>query len=137
MDAYRIEDCIEQATLTIGRGDYARIEDGRGTTVAVVYGSVWLTQENDVDDVHLQAGDSFRIKRNGRTVVSGFKPSMLVVTPFTPKSRPMRVAIATRGMDAPVELFSTGAPKRALANRLGRLWTSLFVPSACPTTAAL
>jgi hypothetical protein len=137
MDAYRIEDCIEQATITIGRGDYARIEDGRGATVTVAYGSVWLTQARDPEDVCLQAGDSFRIRRNGVTIASGSKPSMLVVTPFTPESRPMRVAVATRGMEAPVELFRTGTPKRPLADRLGRFWTSLFVPSACPTTAAL
>jgi hypothetical protein len=137
MDAYRIEDCIEQATITIGRDDYARIEDGRGATVTVAYGSVWLTQRNDPEDVFLQAGASFRIRRNGVTVVSAFKPSMLIVTPFTPDARPMRVAIAVRGMAEPVELFTTGRAQRSISDRLGRIWCSLFVPTACPTTAAL
>ena len=137
MDAYRIEDSIEQATITIGKGDYARIDDGRDATVTVAYGSAWLTQQNDVDDVCLQPGDSFRIGRNGVTLVSAFKPTMLIVTPFTPESRAMRVAVAMRGMDEPVELFTTGAPKRSLGDRLGRFWCSLFVPSSCPTTAAL
>jgi hypothetical protein len=137
MDAYRIEDSIEHATITLGNGDYARIEDGRGATVTVAYGSAWLTQANDTEDVCLRAGDSFRIRRNGATLVSAVKPTMLIVTPFKPERRAMRVAVAVRGMEAAVELFTTGAPKRSVGDRLGRFWGSLFVPSSCPTTAAL
>lgn len=135
MDAYRIEDCIEQATITLTRGDYARIEDGRDATVTVAYGSVWLTQAGDTDDVYLQAGDVFRIRRNGATVVSAFRPSMLVVTPFEPESRAMRVSMATRGASEPVELFATG--RKPATAWLDRFWTRLFVASSCPTTAAL
>jgi hypothetical protein len=136
MDAYRIEDSIEHATITLGNGDYARIEDGRGATVTVAYGSAWLTQANDTEDVCLRAGDSFRIRRNGATLVSAFKPTMLIVTPFTPEPRPMQVGVAVRGME-PVELFETGAPKRSIGDRFNRFWCSLFAPEACPTTAAL
>jgi hypothetical protein len=135
MDAYRIEDCIEQATIAINRGDYARIEDGRDATVTVAYGSVWLTHANDTDDVYLQAGDVFRIRRNGATVVSAFKPSMLVVTPFEPEQRAMRVSMATCGAPEPVELFTTG--RKPATAWFDRFWVRLFVPSSCPTTAAL
>lgn len=135
MDAYRIEDCIEQATITLTRGDYARIEDGRDATVTVAYGSVWLTHAGDTDDVYLQAGDVFRIRRNGVTVASAFKPSILVVTPFEPESRAMRVSIATCSAPEPVELFTTG--RKPATAWLDRFWTRLFVPVSCPTTAAL
>ena len=137
MDAYRIEDSIEQATITIGQGDYARIEDGRDATVTVAYGSAWLTQASDSGDVYLKAGEAFRIRRDGVTLVSAFKPTMLIVTPFTPECRAMRVAVSVRGMQEPVELFRTGARKRSFGDRIGRFWCSLFVPSSCPTTAAL
>jgi hypothetical protein len=135
MDAYRINDCIEQATLALGRGDYARIEDGRRATVSVAYGSVWLTQANDAEDVFLGAGDTFRIARDGATVVSAFKPSMLIVSPFDPEHRAMRVSLAANGSTEPVELFTTG--RKPAAGWLDRFWTHLFVPSSCPTTAAL
>jgi hypothetical protein len=70
MDAYRINDSIEQATVTLARREIVRIEDGKDATVSVAYGSVWLTQANDTDDVYIGAGESFRIGRDGLTVVS-------------------------------------------------------------------
>ncbi len=135
MDAYRINDCIEQATLTLARGDIARIEDGRGATVTVAYGSVWLTQANEIDDVCLRAGEVFRIARNGTTLVSAFKPSTLIVSPFVPERRAMAVAMVTRRTGEPVELFATG--RKPAASWFDRFWTNLFVRSSCPTTAAL
>lgn len=135
MDAYRIDDCIEQATIALAHGDVARIEDGQGATVTVAFGSAWLTQANDARDVHLRAGDTFRIERNGVTVVSALRPSMLILTPFEPESRAMRVALATQANPEPVELFTTG--RKPATGWLDRLWTRLFVPTSCPTTAAL
>jgi hypothetical protein len=135
MDAYRIEDTIEQATLTLTRRDFARIEDGKDVTVAVAYGSAWLTQANDNEDVILRAGDSFRIGRDGATIVSALEPCMLVVTPFEPGQRVMRVSMVTRGAPERVELFATG--RKPATSTFDRFWTRLFVPSSCPTTAAL
>jgi hypothetical protein len=135
MDAYRINDSIEQATITLARGEYARIQDGRGATVTVAYGSVWLTQANDTDDVCLGAGETFRIGRDGVTVASAVKPSMMIVSPFAPQHQAMRVAIATRGNPEPVELFATA--QKPAKSWFDRFWTDLFVPSSRPTTAAL
>jgi hypothetical protein len=135
MDAYRIEDTIEQATLTLTRRDFARIEDGKDVTVAVAYGSAWLTQANDNEDVILRAGDSFRIGRDGVTIVSALEPCMLVVTPFEPGQRVMRVSMMTSGAPERVELFATG--RKPATSTFDRFWTQLFVPSSCPTTAAL
>jgi hypothetical protein len=135
MDAYRIEDTIEQATLTLTRRDFARIEDGKDVTVAVAYGSAWLTQANDNEDVILRAGDSFRIGRDGVTIVSALEPCMLVVTPFEPGQRVMRVSMVTSGAPERIELFATG--HRRATSGYDRCWTNLFVPSSCPTTAAL
>jgi hypothetical protein len=135
MDAYRINDSIEQATITLARGDYARIQDGRGATVTVAYGSVWLTQANHTDDVCLGAGETFRIGRDGVTVASAVKPSMMIVSPFAPRHQAMRVAIATRGNPEPVELFAT--TRKPATSWFDRFWTNLFVPSSRPTTAAL
>lgn len=135
MDAYRIDDCIEQATIALAHGDIARIEDGQGATVTVAFGAVWLTQTNDARDVHLRAGGTFRIDRNGTTIVSALRPSMLILSPFEPESRAMRVALATKANPEPVELFTTG--RKPATGWLDRFWTRLFVPASCPTTAAL
>jgi hypothetical protein len=135
MDAYRINDCIEQATITLARGDYARIEDGRGATVTVAYGSVWLTQANDTDDVCLGAGETFRIGRDGVTLASALKPCMMIVSPFEPQHQAMRVAVATRGNPEPVELFANA--RKPATSWFDRFWTNLFVPASRPTTAAL
>jgi len=135
MDAYRIDDCIEQATIALARGEVARIEDGQGAKVTVAFVAAWLTQADDARDVHLRAGDTFRIDRNGATIVSALRPSMLILSPFEPESRAMRVAVATKANPEPVLLFTTG--RKPATGWLDRLWTRLFVSASCPTTAAL
>jgi hypothetical protein len=135
MDAYRINDSIEQATVSLARHEMTRIEDGKGATISVAYGSIWLTQANNIDDVCLEAGESYRIGRDGVTVVSAFKPSMIVVTPFEPDRRVMRVAMVKPDSLEAVELFATG--RKPSTSWFDRCWTRLFVPSSCPTTAAL
>lgn len=56
--------------LLITRGGVARIRDGCGVELHVEHGSVWVTQADSTEDVVLHAGDSFRIARNGVTLVS-------------------------------------------------------------------
>jgi hypothetical protein len=60
---------------------------------------------------------------------------MLIVTPFEPDRRVMRVSMATRDGGEPIELFTTG--RKPATSWFDRCWTRLFVPSSCPTTAAL
>jgi hypothetical protein len=58
------------SSIGLARGNVARIEDARGTTLRVETGSVWVTQDGSRDDVLLDAGESFRIERDGTTVLS-------------------------------------------------------------------
>jgi hypothetical protein len=39
-------------------------------TLHVVQGSVWVTQSDSFEDVSLDAGESFRLTRSGRTLVA-------------------------------------------------------------------
>ena len=80
MDAYRIEDCIAQASIGMTRGNVVRVEDGSGIEVSVTYGNVWITPHQDANDVCLGAGESFRIDRDGATIVSALKPSLVTLT---------------------------------------------------------
>jgi hypothetical protein len=52
-----------------------RIEDGRGTMVRVVSGSVWITEEGDPRDRFMAAGARLAIASDGVTLVSALAPS--------------------------------------------------------------
>jgi hypothetical protein len=71
MDACRsATQYTKKAGIWISRGNMARIRDGRGMLLRVQHGAVWLTQTGSTDDVYLDAGESFRIDRDGLTLVS-------------------------------------------------------------------
>jgi hypothetical protein len=138
MDAYRIEDCIAQASIGMTRGKPVRVDDGRGIEVSVVYGSIWITQDRDAADVCLAAGESFRIDRGGATLIDALEPSLVTLTATTARRGTLRVSMLAAG-GTPVELFDAGAsPKPGRFDAwLERFWVRLFAPSARPTTAAL
>jgi hypothetical protein len=136
MDAYRTEDRIAQASIGMTRGKSIRIDDGRGVEVSVVYGSVWITQDRDRNDACLGAGESFRIDRDGATMVDALKASLITLT--LPPSQAGALRVATAGADAHfVELFDTRANRRRFDAWLERFWVRLFVPAARPTSASL
>jgi hypothetical protein len=138
MDAYRIEDCIAQASIGMTRGKPVRVDDGRGIEVSVAYGSIWITQEYDRTDVCLGAGKTFRIDRDGATMIDALEPSLVTLTPSAPRAGALRVSMVAAGA-SPVELFDAGASRKPgrFDDWLERFWVRLFVPSARPTTAAL
>jgi hypothetical protein len=138
MDAYRIRDSITQASVGITRGSYLRVEDGRGMEVSLVYGSLWITQQQDPNDNCLDAGESFRVDRDGVTFVYAVQPSLCTLTPPASNARDPRVSMVAAGAE-PVELFDTGARRKRgrFDAWLERFWVPLFTATARPTTAAL
>ena len=60
----------EMTNIGIARGRVARIHNGRGQVLSVQHGAVWITQYDSIDDVCLDTGESFRIDRDGLTLVS-------------------------------------------------------------------
>jgi hypothetical protein len=136
MDAYRIEDCIAQASIGMARSNVVRIEDGSGIDVAVTYGRVWLTQYRDATDVCLNAGESFRIDRAGATIVAALESSLLTLTP--PAAQPLRVSMTRAGTAESVQLFDVGERRKSSGFDawLDKHWVPLFAPSSRPTTAA-
>lgn len=99
-----------QGQFAIARGRILSIEDGRGMTVAVSSGSLWITQEGDRRDRHVGPGESFRIDAPGLTLISALRRSVI----------------------------SLSVPdQRSFAARLANMWIGWFAPRARPTTAAL
>jgi hypothetical protein len=56
-----------------------RIDNGRGLSVTALKGTVWITQDRDVRDIILSAGQSFVIDRNGVTLVYAFRDASVLV----------------------------------------------------------
>jgi hypothetical protein len=57
------------ALLALRRGSALTLDDARGALVRVLAGRLWITQERDREDHLVDAGASFRVARNGATVV--------------------------------------------------------------------
>ncbi len=47
-----------------------KITDGAGSTVHAVQGSVWITEENDRNDVVLEPGKSYRLRARGLALIN-------------------------------------------------------------------
>jgi len=50
-------------------GGSLQVRDAAGCTVSCCAGTVWITQENDIRDVFLAAGESFTFDRKGLAVI--------------------------------------------------------------------
>ena len=67
--------------VALARNSMLRIRDGRGTTIAVQAGGVWITQSKDQRDYFVGAGQSFTVDRNGLTLIAAIARSMLRIEP--------------------------------------------------------
>jgi hypothetical protein len=71
------------ALLALRRGSALTLDHARGALVRVLAGRLWITQERDREDHFVEAGTSFRIDRNGSTVVEAFRDARFVVEAAT------------------------------------------------------
>jgi hypothetical protein len=63
--------------LLLDHGAMLRVDDGCGVLIRVSEGKVWITQDGDLRDVTLRAGEQWRISREGATLVQALCPSRL------------------------------------------------------------
>lgn len=74
MDAFRntvnVDAFTSLTSLGLVRGQVVRLENKRGNALKVEHGRVWLTESGSYDDVCLGAGDTYRIERDGLTLIS-------------------------------------------------------------------
>ncbi|HSD40664.1 MAG TPA: DUF2917 domain-containing protein [Burkholderiales bacterium] len=96
--------------MQLSRNDVVGIRDGRRALVFVESGTVWITQENDVRDVLVPAGGSFRLDRDGLALVQAHRSATITVT-------------APLGDDGPEAFRVAPAPARRRGHPLvRRMW---------------
>ncbi len=115
MDAYRnFAEFTELGSIGLTRGQIARIENGKGMSLRVEAGSVWITEERSADDVCLKAGETYCIDKPGKTLIST-----------------LRAPFALVSIEPAVPVWT------GFVSRFWSFWESLYADRACPTTAAL
>lgn len=107
--------------IRIARGEFVRIEDGKGLLVHLWDGALWITHEGDRRDYLVKPGDSFELKRHGVSLVYAMRRSVITVTGPQVHER-ARQACGWLG---------------GLRHRMARLWADSYAPYSNPTTAGL
>ena len=67
-----MERTTEMMETAIPKGRTLRIQDGKGLELKVVTGSLWVTYQDELQDIVVDACDTFRVTRNGLTLVHAF-----------------------------------------------------------------
>lgn len=63
----------------LGKHGNIQLRDAAGWTVRALGGTVWITQDEDVRDVVLEAGESFVIDRDGVTLLYALDDARICV----------------------------------------------------------
>jgi DUF2917 family protein len=72
----RIE--LKSGALKLGPNQVMKLIDGAGTTLCVLEGSLWITEENQLRDIVLAPGGCYQIRYPGTTVVNALGSSAAV-----------------------------------------------------------
>jgi len=70
---------LQSGGLSLPRGAAVRIRDAAGSTLHVLQGSVWVTEENNPRDFVLQPGERFRLAGSGLAIIEAFSDASLAV----------------------------------------------------------
>jgi hypothetical protein len=71
---------INSSTLTLSPANLLTVRNGTGTRILCRSGCLWVTQEGDIKDSVVAAGEVLTIRRPGRTLISALEPSSLTLT---------------------------------------------------------
>jgi len=64
---------IEERTFRLQGNQYLNLREAAGWTVCSLEGELWITQDGDVRDIVLEAGDSFVLDRNDAALLSNLR----------------------------------------------------------------
>jgi hypothetical protein len=66
-------------TIVLEDREYAHVQGASGWVVKALAGSVWITQDGDIRDVVLRAGESFVLDRHGPALLSPLNAARISV----------------------------------------------------------
>jgi hypothetical protein len=69
-----------------------KVRGGLGHSIVCHSGSVWVTQDGDLRDVILRAGESFTLDREGPALLQAFEQGAISIAQSKPQSRATRLA---------------------------------------------
>jgi hypothetical protein len=61
---------LTKGAVRLGPNQTLKVVDGKGSTVSAIEGSVWITEENQPNDIVLAPGDSYRLRKSGVALVN-------------------------------------------------------------------
>ena len=61
---------LKKGTVRLGPNQTLKVVDAAGSTVSAIEGSVWITEENQPNDIVLTPGNSYRLRRPGVALVN-------------------------------------------------------------------
>lgn len=70
---------LQSGGVRLNPGQLLKVLDGAGHTVRALEGSIWITEENQLRDVVLESGDSYRLHQHGTAIVYALGGSASVV----------------------------------------------------------
>ena len=69
---------LTRAVTKLAKGEMLRVDSALGQSIAVVRGMVWITQEGDLSDTFLSAGESFVFNQRGTALAQAITDTQLI-----------------------------------------------------------
>jgi hypothetical protein len=60
---------LQSGGLRLDRGQLLKIREGAGNTVCALEGAVWITEDHQHEDIVLEQGKCYRLRRPGLAIV--------------------------------------------------------------------
>jgi hypothetical protein len=61
---------LRTGAVQLGPNQTLKVLDGAGSTLCALEGALWITEENQVQDIILEAGNCYRLRHPGTTLVN-------------------------------------------------------------------
>ena len=119
----------EMMQTAIRKGRTVRIQDGKGLELTVVTGTLWVRYENETEDLVLSASETFRVGRNGLTLVHAFRDAQLRI------ASPAEAGVPSLTFGGGYREFGSSVMRSMVAEWLRGI-RARFVPAAKPAHAA-
>ena len=90
---------LRQPLTELAQGRTLAVHNGRGRAIVVFSGQVWVTQDDDLRDTFVGAGESFQLDRDGLALATALDDSRLLVLNPEPRAalpKPASYALALR-----------------------------------------